>query len=237
MMNFGVTKLGSPISSRIASGSLFAASKTSRIDDRRASSALRAIGGVPTLDVAMALEARPRRVAVAHLSAHAALGANDLLCFLEHVDGLGSGDDKDPVELAEDDVARIDQDAADRDRLLRCSHLPPADAVQRREVAVEDLVTDLAQSLDVAQVAVEDRAYAAVCTRGIGRQLSEVPDAAAWSGRHEKRVRCELFEHLEVGAHADDPLVPADVGNVVPFDGERLPDDSLFREEWPEPGG
>ena len=59
MMNLGVTKLGSPISSRIASGSLFAASKTSRIAERRATSAFCETDGMSTLDVAMTLEARP----------------------------------------------------------------------------------------------------------------------------------------------------------------------------------
>ena len=51
----------------------------------------------------------------------------------------------------------LHRDAADRDRLLRRGHLPAADAVQRREVAVEDREADRAQALDVAQVAVEDR--------------------------------------------------------------------------------
>src|SRR5207247_11286642 len=100
-MNLGVTKLGSPISSRIASGSLFAASKTSRIADRWATSAFCETDGVPTLNVAMALEARPRGRAVAHLRAHASFGPDDLLCLLEHRACTRSRNDQDPVELSE----------------------------------------------------------------------------------------------------------------------------------------
>src|SRR5262245_59029467 len=120
----------------MASGMRFAASKTSRIAERRASSGREAIAA--TLDVAMALEARPRRVAGLYLVAYAALPADDLLRPLEHRHRVRARDDQDPVELGEDDVARVDGDAADRDGLLRCGHLPAADAVQRREVAVED---------------------------------------------------------------------------------------------------
>src|SRR5579872_4470129 len=118
MMNRGVTKLGSPISSRIASGSLFAASKISRIAERRAASARGAMPGTRRLDVAMALEARPGRISGAHLASHATLGAHDLLGLLEHRGGNGAGDDQDAVELGEHDVARIHDDAADRHRLL-----------------------------------------------------------------------------------------------------------------------
>src|SRR5690242_13860891 len=99
-MNRGVRKLGSPISSRIASGTRFAASKTSRIADRRASRERAAIDAA-ALDVAMPLEARPGRVAALHLCADEPLRADDLLRFLEHRRRVRPRDDEDPVELAE----------------------------------------------------------------------------------------------------------------------------------------
>src|SRR5258708_40258939 len=108
-MKRGVRKLGSPISSRIASGSLFAASKTSRIAERRASDACAAMPAAltPALDMAMTLEARPGRVAALDFLAHAPFGAHDLLGLLEHPDSVGAGDDEDPIELPEHDVARV----------------------------------------------------------------------------------------------------------------------------------
>src|SRR5262249_8992902 len=210
-------------SSRIASGIRLAASKTSRIAERRAASARAATPGVsaPGLDIAMLHEARPGRAALELLFADPAFAADDLLRLLEHGHRVLAGDDQDAVELGVDDVARVDRDAADRHRPLHGGHLPPSDAVQGREVAVEDLEPSLAEARDAARVAVEDPAPAPA---GLGRVPGQLAEVARRGGRgrrvHEHRVRREELEHLEVGAHPLDPLVPADTGDdVAALDG------------------
>ena len=146
--------------------------------------------------------------------------------------------DEHAVELRDHDVARVHGDVGDRDGLLRGDHLPAPDRVERREVAVEDLEADLAQAFDVAEVAVEDAADAALLAGGVGRELAEVPDGARPVHVHEDRVRLELLEDLEVGRDPSDSLFPADprVDGAAEH-GERDARDPLLREEGAEPGG
>src|SRR3954468_842876 len=106
-----VRKLGAPIPSRIASGIRLARSKTSLMAERRASTARLAIPA-SDLDVAMTLEARPGRVAALDLVANLAFAADDLLGAHQHGERVRARHDQDPVELGDDDVARMHDDAA-----------------------------------------------------------------------------------------------------------------------------
>src|SRR5437879_5314391 len=242
-MYAGVRKLGSPISRRMTSSIVFARSKISLIAERRAEAARAATsrrdrgpsGFVALMllsDVAVPVEAVEGTRAVPDFLADMLLGGDDLLGLEQHGLRVFPRDDEHSIELAEDDVARLDDDAADHNGLLRLDHLPAPDRVERRQIAVEDLESDGAEPFGVAQVAVEHAARATAGPRRVRRQLAEMPNVAVRVDRDQDGVGIEPLEDLEVGPDPHQPGIPADRGERAALDGERQAHHALLGEQW-----
>ena len=83
------------------------------------------------------------RFAGPHLVADKFLGVDYLLRHGAAPLGVGGRDNQDSIELGQHHIARADSHLTDRHRDLGGDHLPPADGVEGRHIAVEDLEADV----------------------------------------------------------------------------------------------
>src|ERR1700694_2822808 len=187
------------------------------------------------LDVSMLFKTPFRGDPGPHVLADLFFRAGNLLRLEQHPLRLVPRNDEDPTELPKNDVARVDRHRPDLDRLLRRRHLPAADPIQRREVAIEDLQADLAQSLGIAEVPLEHHADATVLLGRVARQLAEVANIAV-GGRdgNEHRIRRQPLEHLQVRLHTFGTRIPPNRWPRAPLYGEGLAHHPLLGKERPK---